>query len=159
VLSEISRRRPALLSLTIGKGCFKNPAGFLKAGRRRLICISSRKFSERLLRLSKRLSGKAEEQKAIETGGEKYQSPSETVFDIWRSRFLPEVSLSGFLRGNGFRRPLSACLGALQDSAILRRKHQPDTLTDLPQSRTKVLFSPTYTKSQLSLLANQLALF
>lgn len=33
----ISRRREALLSLTTGKVCFKNPAGFLKAGRRRLI--------------------------------------------------------------------------------------------------------------------------
>ena len=59
------------------------------------------------MRFSKRFSGKAEEQKAIETGGEKYQSPSETVFDIWQSRFLPEVSLSGFLRGSGFRRLLS----------------------------------------------------
>jgi hypothetical protein len=97
--------RPALRSLTIGKVRFKNPAGFLKAGRRRLICILSRKFSERLLRFSKRLSGKAEEQKDIETGGKKYQSPSETVFDIWQSRFLPEVSLNGFLRGSGFRRP------------------------------------------------------
>ncbi|MFA5249525.1 MAG: hypothetical protein WC397_03275 [Candidatus Paceibacterota bacterium] len=110
------------------------------------------------MRFSKSLSGKAEEQKAIETGGKKYQSPSETVFDIAK-RFLPEVSLNGFLRGSGFRRLLSAILGALQDSAILRRKHQPDKLTDLPQGRTKVLFSPTYTKSQLSLLANQLALF
>jgi len=90
VLSEISRRRPALLSFTIGKVCFKNTAvaEFLKAGRRRLICISSRKFSERILRFSKIISGKAEEQKAIETGGEKYQSPSETVFDIAK-RFLP----------------------------------------------------------------------
>ena len=50
--------------------------------------------------------------------------------------------------------PLFAFLGALQDSAILRRKHQPDKLTNLPKSRTKVLISPTYTKSQLSLLAN-----
>jgi len=118
----------------------------------------SRKFSERILRFSKIISEKAEEQKAIETGGKKYQSPSETVFDIAK-RFLPEVSLSGFLRRSGFRRPLFASLGALQDSAILRRKHQPDTRTNLPQGRTKVLFSPTYTKSQLSLLANQLALF
>ena len=36
----------------------------------------------------KRLSVKAEEQKDIETGGKKYQSPSETVFDIAK-RFLP----------------------------------------------------------------------
>jgi len=41
-----------------------------------------------ILRFSKIISEKAEEQKDIETGGKKYQSPPETVFDIAK-RFLP----------------------------------------------------------------------
>jgi len=64
---KISRRREALLSLTIGKVCFKSPApkaGFFESRTAAAdSCNLSRKFSERLLRPSKRLSGKAEEQK------------------------------------------------------------------------------------------------
>jgi len=87
----------------------------LKAGRRRLIGIPSRKFSERLLRQSKRLSGKAAEQNPQKPEAKNIKVRG-AVFDIWQSRFLPEVSSSGFCGGAVSGGSCIACFDSLAQS-------------------------------------------